>query len=344
MYMPKQKNSKTIKYVWVLLVVTVLFCSVTGCTVLGREPAYQNARVHIVTTVFPPYDFARNITSDMEDIYIQQLLRPGMESHTYDPTPADILAVQHCDLFIYTGGESDAWVDTLLEAADNSGMQVLRMMDCVETLEEESVEGMSAGHSHAHHEDEAEHAHEDHDEIEYDEHVWTAPSCAEKITEAITDVLCEMDAPSAGLYRQNCQQYIEQLTALDAYFDEIVHSGARSTVVFGDRFPMRYLCDAYGLSYRAAFPGCAEESEPSAATMIYLIEKVKSEQIPVIFTIEMSNGKIAAAIAEETGAEISVMHSCHNRTAKEAAEDATYLSLMYQNADALKLALAANLE
>ena len=151
--------------------------------------------------------------------------------------------------------------------------------------------------------------------------------------------MCEADPDNASLYRANGDGYLEQLAALDAYFEEITAGASRDTVVFGDRFPFRYLCDAYGLSYRAAFPGCAAESEPSAATMIYLIEKIRAEDIPVIFTIEMSNGKIASAIAEETGAEILTMHSCHNRIADEAAADVTYLDLMYANAEALKRAL-----
>ncbi|MBQ8576422.1 MAG: zinc ABC transporter substrate-binding protein [Clostridia bacterium] len=330
------------------LLCAVFLCMGSGCTVLGTEPVYAGADLHIVTTVFPPYDFARSLTAGNADVCVQQLLQPGTESHTFDPTPADILAVQNCDIFIYTGGESDAWVDTLLSAVDNDSMHILRMMDCTEVVAEETVEGMTHRHDHDHNEtceedhdhDHAETEDDDHaHEVEYDEHVWTDPDNAALITETILDVLCEADPDNASLYRANGDGYLEQLAALDAYFEEITAGASRDTVVFGDRFPFRYLCDAYGLSYRAAFPGCAAESEPSAATMIYLIEKIRAEDIPVIFTIEMSNGKIASAIAEETGAEILTMHSCHNRIADEAAADVTYLDLMYANAEALKRAL-----
>lgn len=323
--------------VWMLLL--------TGCTLPIADTSYHDARVHIVTTVFPPYDFARNITAGADGVLVEQLLRPGMESHTFDPTPADILKVQNCDIFIYTGGESDAWVDVLLEAAENPDMRILRMMDCTDNVEEESVEGMTQTHDHNHaHEEseESDHAHEeedDHDHIEYDEHVWTDPHNAVLITEAITEVLCEADSDYADLYRAGCEAYVGQLSNLDLYFRSVTENAVRDTVIFGDRFPFRYLCDAYGLSYRAAFPGCAEESEPSAATMIYLIEKVREEKIPAIFTIEMSNGKIAAAIAEETGAKILQLHSCHNRTAAETEADVSYQDLMYANAEALKQAL-----
>ncbi len=301
----------------------------------------EDDTLSVVTTVFPPYDFTKAITDGVDGVVVTQLLRPGMESHTFDPTPADMLTVEHCDIFIYTGGESDAWVETLLAAVDNSDMRVLRMMECVETVAESTVEGMTVRGEHDHNE----HAHEpDSDHVEYDEHVWTDPNNAIKISEAITAMLCEADVANATLYEIGLAAYIEQLHALDETFMEITGAAAHQTLIFGDRFPFRYLCDAYGLSYRAAFPGCASESEPSAYTLAFLIDKVQNEKLPAIFTIEMSNGKIASAIAEETGAGILTLHSCHNRTADEVKENKTYLDLMYENADAMRIALGSKVE
>ena len=321
-----------------LIALCAVLLSLIGCADLKTD---TDDTISIVTTIFPPYDFVRQITKEAENITVTQLLRPGMESHTFDPTPADILAVQNCDLFIYTGGESDQWVKTLLDAAPQAAERAVRMIDLVEAVGEDHIEGATHHHDHGHeHEDDLE-AH-DSDHVEYDEHVWTDPHNAMRITESLCSIICGLDAEHAPQYRENTNAYLKELSALDDLLHEIAEHAEHRTVVFGDRFPMRYLCDAYGLGYRAAFPGCAAESEPSAATMIYLIEKVKQEQIPAIFTIELSNQKIARAIADETGVQILKMHSCHNRTADEAAAEKTYLDLMYENAEVLKIALGTH--
>ncbi|MBQ7299711.1 MAG: zinc ABC transporter substrate-binding protein [Clostridia bacterium] len=326
----------------ILLAVLLSFC---GCGSLHQEPAASDDGLYILTTIFPPYDFAREITDGVDNVTVQQLLRPGMESHTYDPTPADLIAVQNCDLFICTGGVSDAWVQTLLEAVPGAEQKCIRMIDLVDAVEEEHIEGSTHRHEHDHdHEDDGEDVHDhertpDSDHIEYDEHVWSDPHNAMQITEVLCDRICLLDHVNEARYRENTEEYLQALSDLDGELHRIADHAVYRTLVFGDRFPMRYLCDAYGLGYRAAFPGCAAESEPSAATMIFLIEKVKEEGIPAILTIEMSNRKIAQTISEETGAPILMMHSCHNRTADEAAADKTYLDLMYENARVLSIAL-----
>ncbi|MBR5869815.1 MAG: zinc ABC transporter substrate-binding protein [Clostridia bacterium] len=321
-----------------LIALAAILCQLIGC---ASVPAAPDDGILIVTTVFPPYDFVREITDGADNVTVLQLLKPGMESHTFDPTPADILAVQNCDLFIYTGGESDQWVTTLLDASPGAEERSVRMVDLVDAVTEDHIDGATHRHDHDHEDDEDEHDHDapDSDHVEYDEHVWTDPHNAMIITEALCGMICSLDEDSAMLYRDNTEAYLEKLSALDDTLHALTAHASYRTLVFGDRFPMRYLCDAYGLGYRAAFPGCAAESEPSAATMIYLIEKVREEQIPAILTIEMSNRKIAQAIADETGAQILGMHSCHNRTADEAAADKTYLDLMYENAAVLKIAL-----
>lgn len=323
-----------------LLAVLLSFC---GCTAWNNVPAASDDSLYILTTIFPPYDFAREITDGADNVTVQQLLKPGMESHTFDPTPADILAVQNCDLFVCTGGVSDAWVQTLLDAAPGAEQKCVRMIDLVDAVEETHIEGSTHRHEHEHdHDAEEPHDHEttvDSDHVEYDEHVWCDPHNAMRITEALCEQICALDPANEILYRENTGDYLQALTDLDDALHHITDHAVHRTLVFGDRFPMRYLCDAYGLGYRAAFPGCAAESEPSAATMIFLIEKVREENIPAILTIEMSNRKIAQTISEETGAPILMMHSCHNRTADEAAENKTYLDLMYENAHVLSKAL-----
>ncbi len=332
----QMKIETFMKYFICLCLLLAVLLSSGGCSHLQDVPQASDDTLFVVTTVFPPYDFVRAITDGADGVRVQQLLRPGMESHTFDPTPADILAVQNCDLFICTGGASDEWVKTLLDAVPGAEDKTVRMIDLVSAVEEDHLDGTSHHHEHDHAENDSA---PDSDHVEYDEHVWTDPHNAVRITEALCDEVCALDPEQEARFRANTAQYQSELQALDAVLHEITEHAAHRTLVFGDRFPMRYLCDAYGLGYRAAFPGCAAESEPSAATMIRLIEKVRDEEIPAILTIEMSNGKIAQTIAGETGAPILMMHSCHNRTADEAAADKTYLDLMYENAEVLKIAL-----
>lgn len=312
---------------FMLIGVLMLF---TGCSTLPVEDS--SGGVRIVTTIFPPYDFAREITGGEAEIHM--LLKPGTESHSYEPSPADILLVESSDLFIYNGGESDTWVEDLLENIDTSNLRILRMMDCVEGLEEETVEGMQIVHSH-HHEEEHHHLKAE----EYDEHVWTSPENAIRIADAICDKLIEIDSKNKEFYLKNTAEYKGKLEALSGKFRQIVNEGNRQTMIFGDRFPFRYFAEEYGLMYRAAFPGCSAESEPGAKTVAYLMDKVRQEEIPHIFYIEFSNQKIAKSIQEETGAEPLLFHSCHNLSADEMERGVTYLMLMEQNAENLKEAL-----
>ena len=294
---------------------------------------HTSDNIRIVTTIFPPYDFAREIAGD--DAEIHMLLKPGTESHSYEPSPADILLVESCDLFIYNGGESDTWVEALLQTIDTSNLRILKMMDCVEGLEEETVEGMQSVHKHEHHHEEEFHP----ESAEYDEHVWTSPENAIRITDAICCALVEIDKDHAELYQKNTSAYKEKLKQLSGKFRDIVSNGNRHTMIFGDRFPFRYFAEEYGLDYRAAFPGCSAESEPGAKTVAYLIDKVRKEKMPYIFYIEFSNQKIAQTIQEEIGAELLLFHSCHNLSADELKQGATYLKLMEENAENLKEAL-----
>jgi zinc transport system substrate-binding protein len=279
----------------------------------------------VVTTIFPPYDFVREIAGDR--VNLTMLLPPGAESHSFEPNPQDIIRVQNCDVFIYVGGESDAWIERILESVNTESKEIVTLMDCVEVVEELVVEGME--------EEEEEEA----EGPEYDEHVWTSPKNAKLIVEKIAGVLAARDRANAGEYEKNTAAFLAKLTELDDSFQKLVNGARRKTMVFGDRFPFRYFADAYGLGYFAAFPGCSTETECSAATIAFLIDKVRAEKIPVVFHIELSNEKIAAAICEETEAKKMLLHAVHNITKRDFDRGAGYYELMSQNVKNLREAL-----
>lgn len=316
------------------VIITSLILVATLCACGNKENSVSKAqsgidgKISVVTTIFPPYDFARQIGGDNVDLTM--LLKPGTESHNYDPTPQDIIKIQNCDLFIYVGGESDEWVRDILESNDSKPKKIISLMDCVDTVQEEIVEGMEKDKD------------EDNDghEIEYDEHVWTSPKNAIIISKKISLALTELDKDNAKVYEKNTTEYSKKLSLLDSKFQNIVDNAKRKTIIFGDRFPMRYFADEYGLKYYAAFPGCSSETEPSAATVSFLIDKVKAEKIPVVFSIEFSNGKVADTICEDTGAKKLTFHSCHNVTQEQFDSGVTYIDLMNQNAESIKEALS----
>ena len=306
------------------------FLLLSGCGKTETAPADgETDKLTVVATVFPAYDFARAAGGEAAEVSL--LLPPGAESHSYEPTPADIMAVQQCDLFLYLGGESDTWVETILESVEPQGT-TLRMIDCVDLLEEETVEGME---SH-----EAEH---DHDEglglgevVGYDEHVWTAPRNAAQITRAIGAEMEALDPSNAAFYAANAADYAGQIEALDREFADFFAGVADRTMVFGDRFPLRYFADEFDIPYYAAFPGCSTQTEPSAATIAFLTEKVREEGISTVWYIEFSNHLVADSIAEAAGAETAMFHSCHNVSADDLAAGATYISLMTENLETLR--------
>lgn len=311
-----------------LLAGTMLLGGLSGCS----APAEQEEGLSVVATIFPQYDFARQVMGG--DDNLTMLLRPGQEVHSYEPTPQDIIAIQNCDLFIYVGGESDAWIEDVLDGMDTSDMVILSLMDVVDPLEEDTENVLENPEEHNHEED-GTHLHEE----EYDEHVWTSPKNAMLITQAICDALCEIDPDNAGQYQANTADYLTQLEELDAAFREVIGDAQRDTLFFGDRFPLLYFVREYGLNYYAAFPGCASETEPSAATVAKLIDLVREEAAPVVYQIELSNGNIARSIADSSGARVETFYTCHNITADDFNAGETYLSLMQRNVESLKEAL-----
>lgn len=324
-----------IKVLSVMLSAVLLFGMLLGC---GKAEYKDSGKVSVVATVFPQYDFARQIAGDRAEITL--LLKPGMEAHSYEPTPKDIIRISHCDLFLNVGGESESWLDSVFASAENKNMKIVSAMDCVSGIAEEHSDGMTEkGHTHEHDEDGHEGHEHDEEEMEYDEHVWTSPVNAISIVSEILCALCEVDPINAEYYTANANEYIAQLTVLDSEIRDIISNSARSTLIFGDRFPLLYFVKEYGLNYYAAFPGCASETEPSAATVAFLIDKVRQESIPVIFYIELSNHKVADAIAECTGTKVLQFNTCHNITADDFEAGETYLSLMTANLRVLKEAL-----
>ena len=310
-----------------LLLAGVLLGALCGCS----APAKQEEGLSVVATIFPQYDFARQVMGSSN--HLTMLLRPGQEVHSYEPTPQDIIAIQNCDLFIYVGGESDAWIEDVLEGMDTSHMVILSLMDLVDPLEEDTDSVLENPEEHSHEDGEATHLHQE----EYDEHVWTSPKNAMLITQAICDALCDIDPSNAQTYRQNTADYLEQLEGLDQDFREVISNAGRDTLIFGDRFPLLYFVREYGLNYYAAFPGCASETEPSAATVARLIDLVREEQVPVVYQIELSN--IARSIADSSGAKVETFYTCHNITRDDFNAGETYLSLMERNVNSLKEAL-----
>lgn len=294
----------------------------SGC---GAAPVKETASggLRIVATIFPAYDFARAVASGAGSVTM--LIPPGSEIHSYEPTPQDILAIQNCDLFIYNGGDSDAWVDDILSSIDG-GVAVVRMTDCVPQVQEEDKEGM--------------YVHREADGgAEYDEHVWTSPVNAQKICAAIEKAASEKDPANAALYAANLAAYSQKLGELDSAFRDAV-SGAKSrTLIFADRFPARYFTEEYGLDYYAAYPGCAEDSEPSAKTVAFLIDKVRETGAPYVLYIEFSNEKMADTICEDTGCGKLQFNSCHNVSKTDFDNGVTYLDLMQKNIETVKEAL-----
>lgn len=288
-------------------------------------------RLSIVVTNFPEYDFAHQIVQDNADVTM--LLKPGAESHTYDPTPEDIITIQNSDMFVYVGGDSDEWVDDVLSSMDQTHMNIFRLMAAVETVPEELVEGMEEEA------EEEESAEDGEEEVELDEHVWTSPVNAMTIVRKMSETLEDLDPDNKDVYEKNASNYISELSDLDKEFQDIVSNAKRKEIIVGDRFPFRYFCDEYGLFYYAAFPGCSTDTQASAKTVAFLIDKVKNDEIPVVFHIELSNEEMCSSIAEATGAKSELLNAVHNVSDEDFKNGATYVSLMQHNVEVLKEAL-----
>ena len=282
-------------------------------------------KVKVTVSAFPEYDFVRAVAGDLAEISL--LLPPGAEAHSYEPTPQDMARLNACRVFVYGGGESDVWLDRVLDSQGREGKTILSLMDCCALREEEVQEHMTVEEE------------EDEEETEYDEHVWTSPKNAMAIVKAVRDALSQADPKNKAAYEANAAACLEKLEGLDASLRELVKGAKRKLLVFGDRFPFLYFVREYGLEYAAAFPGCSSSTDVNPATLARLIDLTEEEGIPVVFKVDFSAGKIADTIAEATGAKVLTLWSAHNvsRDAFQAGE--TYLSLWEKNLEALKEAL-----
>ena len=331
------------KTVSCMLVFVMLFMFAIGCVSCAEAK-----KIHVVTTIFPVYDWVRQVVGDRDNVEITMLLDNGVDLHSYQPTAADMMKVATCDLFIYVGGESDEWVEDALAESVNPEMKVVNLVktmgDDIKT--EEIVEGMEHEHEHDEDEDEDEHEHEeehDHEhEAEADEHVWLSLRNARKLVMAITDALAEVDPANAESYRENASAYDGLLSGLDAEYAAVREAADFDTVLFGDRFPFRYLVDDYGLNYYAAFSGCSAESEASFETVVFLAGKVDELGLTTVLTIEGGNHRIAETIVANTrtkDAKVLSLDSLQATAGEDVRNGVTYLGAMEANLEVLRQAL-----
>ena len=316
---------KRILSVLLCLCLTALLC--TGC---GSAPA-DSGRLKIVATIFPEYEWVKNIVGDAKDVEVSLLLDKGVDLHSFQPTTQDIVRIADCDVFVYIGGESDRWADDVLKDAKNRDMLALNLMEELGAAakEEEAVEGM---------EPEKEAQEEEADEIEYDEHIWLSLKNAALLTQRIADRLGEKDEANKAVYQKNAASYIAGLNELDGRYAQTVKEAKQDTLIFADRFPFRYLTDDYGLHYYAAFKGCSAESEASFQTLVFLADKLDSLGLQKLMIIDGSDRKIADAVietAETKDVEVLTLDSMQS----SVGDDDTYLGIMERNLTVLRDAL-----
>lgn len=325
-----------------LLALLISVCALSGCE--SRKSTDEPDRLKIVTTIFPAYDWVREILGDKADnAEITMLLDNGVDLHSYQPTADDIVKISSCDLFVYVGGESDSRVENALKTASAENVRAVKLLDVLGEFvkEEETVEGMQED-DHEEDADGDEDGHEHESEAEIDEHVWLSLKNAEVLVKALSDVISEIDPENKTAYSENTSAYLKKLSALDGEYQKAVDGAKIKTLLFGDRFPFRYLTDDYGLSYYAAFAGCSAETEASFETISFLSKKADELKLPCVLSIEGTNHKIAETIVQNTAEKnkkILTLDSMQSKTAKDAANGETYLSVMEKNLSVLKEAL-----
>ena len=341
------------KTISLLLITMMVICSLGACASSAGIPG--NDKISIVTTIFPEYDWVMNVLgSNPANAEVTLLLDNGVDLHSYQPSADDIMKIATCDMFIYVGGESDGWVEDVLSEAVNKDMVVINLLEVLgdSVKEEEVVEGMQEEDEHDHHHDEdedhdhdeeEEHHHHDEDEAEYDEHVWLSLKNAVTCTEAISHALQDKVDPDNSIeYADNSEEYIKKLLSLDEEYQETIGNSRMNTLLFGDRFPFRYLTDDYDLNYYAAFVGCSAETEASFETVTFLSGKIDELNLGCILTIETSDGKIAETVRNNTSTgdqKILVLDSMQSVTMDDINNGVTYLSIMKDNLNVLNEAL-----
>ena len=328
--------SKNRKIVIVTAIIILIIGIVIGVTVKPKNNKNKD-KLNIVVTTFSTYDFAKQIVGDKADVTF--LLGPGVDSHSYEPSAKDLIKIKNADAFIYIGGELEQWVDKVLETdtINKEKTALIQVTESVETIEEQEIDGTEE-EEHHHGEDQEEDEHE-HVEGAFDEHIWTSPSNAIKMVEYLNEKFANLDNKNKEEYQKNADNYIEQIKDVRTKIQEIVDNKKRDRLVFGDKMPMQYFLNEFGLTASAAFNGCSTETEPGTKTITYLVNKVKEEKIPVVLYIELSTGKTAKSIAKETGAKSMQIQTLHNISKDDFKKGETYVSLMTRNLQVLKEAL-----
>ena len=319
-------NIKKMILISLLVVIIAIMIIFVGFNNIKNDK--NEEKMNIVVTSFSTYDFVKHIVGDKANV--EFLLGPGIEAHGYEPTAQDLIKIQNSDMFIYIGGEMESWSEKTLDSLDMSKVKVICLLDTIDKIEEQEVDGAEAEST-----DET----EKEEEIEYDEHIWTSPANSIIIMSKLEEEISKLDGENKIEYQNNSKKYIEEIKNVKNEIQKIVDSKIRSRLVFGDKMPMQYFLNEFALTASAAFNGCSTETEPSSSTIAYLINKVNEEKIPVILYIELSSGKVAKTIAEETGTQAVQIQSLHNVSKDDFNNGETYVSLMKRNLEVLKKAL-----
>lgn len=314
------------KFWTILLLSIVTLCIFTGCDSYSSNISNESNgdKLNIVATLFPQYDFARAIVGDKGKV--SMLMPPGIESHSFEPTPSDIIKINKADLFIYTGKYMESWAQSIIDGIENKNIKILDVSQNIEL--DKGKDDDHQGHS-----EEIGHNHE------YDPHIWTSPVNAKVMVDNILNQVCELDPSNADYYTKNAEGYKSQLDELDNDFKNIFKNSKRDKIIFAGKFALHYFAEEYGMDYDAAFDSCSSEAEPSVKVITELVDEIEYENIPVIYYAELTDPKVARAISEETGAEMLLLHSCHNVSKDEFDKGVTYVSLMRENAKNLKKGL-----
>ena len=350
---------KTIKKIFALCLVVTLCINIIGCK-KNNQPAEtdKNNKLTIMTTLYPYYDFVRAVVGNTPGIEVKLLIAPGKDDHSFEPTPKDIVAINKADLFIYNGGSIENWVEEITGSLDNDKQVRMRMMDYLDNNQLQQKSNASANeeadnketerlfavedddHHHEHEHGKDEHSDETDEHLEEtDEHIWTSPKYATVLVGKISEKLCSLVPEYKKKFEKNSEDYIQQINKVDTRIRKIVDKSKNKEIIFADKFPLKYFAQEYSLKYYAAFPGCSGDTEPSAKTVAFLIDKVNANHVKGIFYLELSSRAMADVISEDTEAEVYQFNSCHNVTDRQFKKGVTYVQLMNENADVLEKAI-----
>ncbi len=321
----KEIKIKLNKIICLILLLAIISIFIYALVKPNNSKTKSTDKLSIVCTSFVGYDFVKAITNGSNNIEITYLLDSGVDSHNFEPTASQIIAIQESDLFVYNGGEMENWTEQVIPTMDLSNTKLIKLMDTVELFKEEHVDGAEKE--------------EEHEELAWDEHIWTSPKNAIKMLESLELALEEIDNEEKSIFKENTNNYKKQIEKLDEDIWNIVNNAKRKRLVFGDRMPIRYFLEEFKLNASGAFNGCSTETEPSTKTLTYLINLVKEEKIPVVLYIENGNSKVANIIAKETGAKAIKMQTLHSISNEDYKNGETYITLMNRNLEVLKNAL-----